>query len=69
MSNPPAEADAPSARPRPWTVWLLVAVVFLAAGYFAYALPRARAQRNAVATAFLTSEEKAALAATPPGAS
>jgi adenosine deaminase len=28
-----------------------------------------KAQRNAVATAFLTSEEKAALAATPPGAS
>lgn len=49
MSNPPAEAAPPSARPRPWTVWLLVAVVFVGAGYFAYALPKARAQRNAVA--------------------
>jgi len=49
MSTTPSDlAPLPAAR-RPWTVWLLVAVVFVAAGYFAYALPKARAQRSAVA--------------------
>ncbi len=52
MSHAPEElAPSPLPKPsRPWTVWLLVALVFLGAGYFAYALPKARAQRTAVAT-------------------
>lgn len=51
MSHAPEEL-APSSPPRPsrpWAIWLLVALVFLGAGYFAYALPKARAQRAAVA--------------------
>jgi hypothetical protein len=49
MSNAPEQPVQPPAARRPWTVWLLVAVIFVGAGYFAYAIPKARAQRNAVA--------------------
>jgi hypothetical protein len=51
MSNASEEftpPPTPGGR-RPWAVWLLVAVVLAGAAYFAYALPKARAQRSAVA--------------------